>query len=197
MRICASWWGNLFHPPPFVLFFLWLKYNKPVAAVFYIVICHNLQWSTIIKWPHFDPATFLPLQRSSEDELALEEGSGETTKRARWGQKMEKNAVWTRQWCQPKPSTKHRDSSCALVPVPLTAALMLKSLSAAPLCWLSTKARLIQLLDILYEPTLQDGHLKVQDSTHTQIQQAFLCLTSERKVCADFCAPTCSRYSYT
>lgn len=32
---------------------------------------------------------------------------------------------------------------------------------------------------------------------HRRKHAAKLCLTSERKVCADFCAPTCSRYSYT
>lgn len=65
----SEWWElvpaddvTFFHPPLFVLLFLWPMYNKPPATVSYIVIYRHLQRSTRISWPHFHPITFLPLQ---------------------------------------------------------------------------------------------------------------------------------------
>lgn len=95
-----------------------------------------------------------------------------------------------------------------LVPVPLNATLRLKSPSSAT----SLSAQHCES-DSISCYTYWTHCMKVRPPfrvntsttwaalantyTNTPTHIIFVCLTSDRKVCADFCAPTCSRYSYT
>lgn len=212
MRISASWWCNLFHPPP-------LCSPLPLAGVqqasSYCLLHCNLP-SFTAKHNH-RLTLFSPHRLFTSAELKWGQAPGDEwgdgwareqedynkngrvrDRRRRANTKLPSgsdNDVSPRRQLQPE----HHKSSRAPAPVPLNATLMLKSLLSQ-----HCEAGLIQLTATLtghiiwgVRPSFQSGHIKYMACSPAQTHKAFLWRTSDRKVCADFCAPTCSRYSYT
>lgn len=95
-----------------------------------------------------------------------------------------------------------------LVPVPLNATLMLKSPSSATglsaqhcesdsISCYTYWTHCMKVRPPFRVNTSTTWAALANTYTNKPTHTSSVCLTSDRKVCADFCAPTCSRYSYT